>query len=711
MQACEDLDRSISLYPATVTTFTQEVRPVSPGVEEVQGKLKVNYEGFGFRLEDRMRRHLKSLSDEIEVKMRLSQDLSQEIASRKRVLASLQNSPSGLDDAFLRTQIKARDRQIVLLSDRLFELTARRKWKPGEEAKKLSAAMGPLTAQVEALSGLLRQRDEAISRLLTVENREVARLTSEKETLAAQMANLRLELEEKTSREAVRERMLQETKADLERIRANRPPPDQIDSTRPFQSPEAPVVSSDTQGNQVETLKKEAEKGKALLIACSEVAESLTKQLATLSEDSGQSSALLKEQLQADLHTLQSLCTSVSAPQFKLGSPEALQLELEVARLEITRLETATKEAQSRLDATKMANSAVQEELEKSIAEKVSLIAGLDHEIHSLREEVSSFAPEKQELGLALSQALGQVAALEGKVEDQSSVNASLLGRLEVAEKMVKTSSEHIQDLHQTLQRLDRQNAQLDQTHSRLLLKLRAMEVELWNKDTEMLEREKKTVELLEEMDKLRVDGDQFNARLRKEVAEQLAAITLQLEAKDQEISLLKGMLRSLQSQLKQKDTDLTRIKKKSGEVASPKKQSDLSSPKVGQGEEAREVVETFCWQVGRLRKFADSKKARILAMEAMGGVTPVWLKEELKLAKTPDSALPASEVLRKSVEQRLELQLDRLKAVEDSGAWGFAGELAAQEAVMALPEMQGEQWEGLVNSLRKFGFRVLLAQ
>jgi len=673
--------------------------------------LKVNYEGFGFRLEDRMRRHLKSLSEEIELKARQSQDLGQEIASRKRVLASLQNSPSGLDDAFLRTQIKARDRQIVLLSDRLFELTARRKWKPGEEAKKLSTALGPLTTQIEALSGLLRLRDEAISRLLTVENSQIARLTSNKESLTSELAHLRLEMEEKVSREAVRERILRETKADLERIKGNRLYSDPKEPIQALTPSEAALLSTENQASQVEILKKEVEKGKSLLIAwretCSGVAENLTKQLAASSDQSLHQ----KEQLQADLHSLRALLASSSAPQFKSGSPEALQLELESARMDISLLETANKEAQSRLDATKMANSTVQEELEKSIAEKVSLIAGLDHEIRSLREEVGNFAPEKQEISLALTQALGEIAALEGRVEGQNGVNASLLERLEVAEKLVKTSSEHIQDLHQQLQRLDRQSSQQDQAHSHLLLKLRTMEVELWNKDTEMLEMGKKTVELLEEMDKLRVDGDQFNARLRKEVSEQLASINMQLEAKDQEISLLKGMLRSLQSQIKQKDTDLTRIKRKAGDQASPTKLSTLGSPKVGPGEEAREVVETFCWQVERLRKFADSKKTRILAMEAMGGVTPAWLKEELKLSTTPDSSLPASEVLRRSVEQRLELQLERLKTVQDSGAWGFAGELAAQEAVLALPEMQGEQWEGLVDSLRKFSFRVLLAQ
>ena len=697
---------------------------MSPGVEEVQAKLKVNYEGFGFRLEERMRRHLKSLSDEIESKERHSLDLAQEIASRKRLLSSLQNSPTGLDEAFLRTQLKARDRQIVLLSDRLFEITARRKWKPGEETKKITAAVAPIIAQIEALNGLVKQRDQAISQLLAIDNRELTRLREGKEGLLAQVASLRLELEENVNKAHALDLNLRETKTELERMKTSKgeirlsAESDRNEDVKTLKISQMQLITAlEEEEKHVLALKNDLETSKKQLIhwkaTCTKAADSLASHRTTLSSFPDQSwpqLAQLQEQIQADYHALQEIIAASSVPNHpRDSSVETLQFELEAAKMEIERLSKGANEAQSRQEAAKMVNATLQGELEKSIAEKVSLIAGLDHEISALRQEVANFLPEKQELSIALTQALGNITALEGKIEDLNGANITLLGKLEVAEKLAKASSEHVQDLRQSLQKMERQSSQQDQAHSHLLLKLRTMEVELWNKDTEMLEREKKSVELAEEMEKLRVDGDQFNARLRKEVAEQLASINLQLEAKDQEILLLKGMLRSFQSQIKQKDTDLARIKRKAGEV-SPKKPSDLSSPKVGQGEEAREMVETFCWQVERLRKFADSKKGRIAAMEAMGGVTPAWLKEELKLAKTPDASLTALEVLQKSIDQRLSLQLEKLSAVEGSGTWGFAGELAAQEAVLALPEMQGEQWEGLVESLRKYSSRVLLA-
>jgi len=286
---------------------------VSPGVEEVQAKLKVNYEGFGFRLEERVRRHLKSLSDEIESKERHSQDLTQEIASRKRLLASLQNSPAGLDEAFLRTQLKARDRQIVLLSDRLFEITARRKWKPGEETKKITAAVAPMIAQIEALNGLLKQRDEAISQLLAIDNREMMRLREDKEDLLAQVANLRLELEENVNKAHALDLNLRETKAELERMKTSKgeirlsAESDRSEDIKTLKISQMQLKTAlEEEEKHVLTLKTDLETSKKQLIywkeTCTKVTDSLASHITTLASFADQSLpqlSQLQDQIQA----------------------------------------------------------------------------------------------------------------------------------------------------------------------------------------------------------------------------------------------------------------------------------------------------------------------------------------------------------------------------------------------------------------------------
>lgn len=720
-QPAEDLDRSISLYPATVTSLHHELRPVTPGVEETLAKIKVNYEGFGFRLEERLRRRLESLSTEIEAKERLNSDISLEIASRKRVLSSLQAQNCTWDDHFLRTQIKARDQQIVILSDRLFDLTARRKGKSQEDGKKTLGLVASLHGQIEGLLGVIRNKDEEIERLRTGNREEMERKRGKVEEFLEEIARLKEEVETFRGRWEAKEREVREIKLDLQTQNQvagheGRNSAELMQEIQVLQTSKTELMTIRAELEmQILNLNQENQKLQENIGKCTEIsrkiAENLTSHISSLSSFPDQSLpelSLLKDHLQSDIHSLASLLSSPS-PTPRHKEKQQLEIALETAKNEIKRLEMEGKEAKMRLEAVKVANGMVTEQMEKSLAEKVDLILGLDSELKSLRQEVFNFEPERTKLTSQLVQKQGELNTLLGRIEELVEGNNTLLAKLESAEKQTKSSSEYIQDLHSALQKMEKLHLLQEQTYVQHRLKLRTMEVELWNKDTEMLERERKMAELKEEMEKVRVDGDTFNARLRKEVAEQLVTITQQLESKDQEISLLKDMLRSLQSQIKQKDTDMTRIKRKFGDTLSPKKMtSDMSSPKVGQGEEAREMVESFCWQVERLRKFAVSKKAKIEAMEGLGGVTPTWLKEELKLTKAPDDSLRALEVLQMSLEQRLSLLLEKIKSMEETGNWGFVGEMAVQDAIMSLPEMQGEQWEGLVDSLRKYSARIL---
>lgn len=104
---------------------------------------------------------------------------------------------------------------------------------------------------------------------------------------------------------------------------------------------------------------------------------------------------------------------------------------------------------------------------------------------------------------------------------------------------------------------------QKDEKVKEIQFKLKASEADIWNRDSEILRKEGEKLKLTQEIDDLKKSLQQAHAKIRTIVAEELKAVNAQLEMKENEISILKDMVRSHQTQLKQKEGEVYRYKGK----------------------------------------------------------------------------------------------------------------------------------------------------
>lgn len=277
--------------------------------------------------------------------------------------------------------------------------------------------------------------------------------------------------------------------------------------------------------------------------------------------------------------------------------------------------------------------------------------------------------------------------------------------KTDLAEKQVKAGISQLFQVNKQLMEREKEGNESQNMLLQAAQRAKVMEQELWSKETEVLNREAQLVALEETLHAMDRELSLSEAKSRRIISEKLAEMQEMLEEKEEELRLLKGMLRSVQVQIKQKDVDLARYKRKAGELPpephSPTKKHSESPPSKGQ-EEAYDLVHGFLSQIDRLRRF----KA---AAAATGLLSPQWLKEELKLAKAPGDSLDPSEVLRMSLYQRLTGLIGQAQNAYIQLKQRYeAADMWVKEAAGSMQELQAEEWLGLAETLSRYGAQVL---
>lgn len=96
--------------------------------------------------------------------------------------------------------------------------------------------------------------------------------------------------------------------------------------------------------------------------------------------------------------------------------------------------------------------------------------------------------------------------------------------------------------------------------------KLKVLADEAWKRDTEIMKGKKLIAKLQDDITKLRSNEQNTHAKAKSKIAEEMGSVSVQLEDKDREIVILREMIRGMQQQLKTKDLELSRFRKKMDE-------------------------------------------------------------------------------------------------------------------------------------------------
>jgi len=749
-----------SIAPATVTTLTQELRPATPSLAALKAELLVNDSDFGFRIEAKLRAELKALALQIEAKERRNEDLHLEILSRKRLAAAVPVSKE-LSEAFFKAQIQARDRQIAILSDRLFTQIATSQRKSGDEDKSKSL-IASLQAQISTLNANVAQLQASLSHALLADNAEVQALRSEKEQLLLLQEALQEELETAKLQATQRERTLRESKSDLgqlakivsEMTGLNKELNEKVEkSNREMERINAENFQSRTRVENVELLEAQVQdlmgnkamyeqQFEKMTLTANRKEEDLTSlqslhlsthrelesHLQTLRELSAweeisetAKSALvqLHSQLQASVQTLAKQPPPARATpeldrkmaEMKVREKEQM-LEIEELKRSKAALEAAQTLLRERIAVLETELGSRREEFEKYQRSQEAKSAVIREEIERLKQQHQTLSDERNSLELALAKAQTQATFLMERTETDKQTLATAHTKTELADRQVKAGLSLLSQVNKQLTEREKEIAECRSAVLHAAQRSKVMEQELWSKDTEVITGASQLVALEEEVRAMESELERSEAKSRRLVAERVAELQELLEEKDEELRLLKGMLRSVQVQLKQKDVDLVRYKRKAGELPtephSPGKKSADSPPSKGQ-EEAYDLVLGFLSQIERLRRFKAAKEESIAAAAVSGALSSQWLKEELKLAKAPGESLPANEVLRMSLEQRLAGLISQAQSAAGQLRQRYgATDLWVKEAAMSQAELQGGEWLGLAETLSRYGTRVL---
>lgn len=216
--------------------------------------------------------------------------------------------------------------------------------------------------------------------------------------------------------------------------------------------------------------------------------------------------------------------------------------------------ESAAKLAQS-FEAEKQR---IQEQYEESL-ERLGLKGKVTADIYEkLREKVESLTDELTKADANLQKSMTKLVSLQGQVD-------LLRNEKRKNSQFEETKNKQIHELKaQALTLRSQKVAQetaIAARENRLRKTAAEMKVfidEIWKKDTEIQKLKKiisKTVQSTEET--------HSRADIRLQAAVQLTTNTEEIEKRDREIELFRGMLRSTQIQLKTSETELQRLKRK----------------------------------------------------------------------------------------------------------------------------------------------------
>ncbi|CAG9310428.1 unnamed protein product [Blepharisma stoltei] len=190
-----------------------------------------------------------------------------------------------------------------------------------------------------------------------------------------------------------------------------------------------------------------------------------------------------------------------------------------------------------------------------------SKIKELEDELKNSKQKQSELKKSLQSLELELSKSQAQSVSLSHRIDELKSMQEVYIQRNGQLEASAKAAKQKLASLEKEKSDWETSMLQKDEKLKEILFKMKAQEADIWNRDTELLRKEGEKMKMSQEIEELKKKLQELHAKIRSIVADELKAVNAQLEMKDNEIAILKDMVRSQQTQLKQKEGEVSRYR------------------------------------------------------------------------------------------------------------------------------------------------------
>lgn len=241
----------------------------------------------------------------------------------------------------------------------------------------------------------------------------------------------------------------------------------------------------------------------------------------------------------------------------------------------IRSLESQLRQSENKINTIKAQEQTLKDritELEKQISSSKSshLQSEQDYssKLKSLKEQLESTLIElkvsQENLSLKTSEinkAISQTHLLNGKLEDAKTSISSLNSKLSDSEQKCKMLKQKNQSLEKEIVENEKVLQTRDLTIKEILQKMTHLESDNLSKDSILLQKDSNLSKAVKENEELKKSMQNAHAKFRLQLAEEIKKFETILEAKETEIKLLKDMMRSGQTQLKQREGELSRMK------------------------------------------------------------------------------------------------------------------------------------------------------
>jgi chromosome segregation ATPase len=576
--------------------------------------------------------------------------LEAEIKSKQRILALLDRRLEG--DAALQEQIVVRDRRIEEITARIVATEAKAKVRNEASVAKLKEQNAKLTHELQSAQVVKARNEDTIAKLRTElatlkatyeDEKEAAELLSEALTEETEAAKAELE-QKKGQVIEVKKDIAQLSKIIQDMTKLNAELNDKIDAinrdtarmsadyyaavaraehTEQLEKDLAEYISSSQRyEKQVARLNETLDKsyrGKLALEQASREAQASLQHLsglldeASLSNDPriAQSSVQVVEGLKKVRHLLkQSTPDEVSRPPQELEEPAQQQAQLRELRTLLK-----DKERQQGKDQVELGNltrklGRIEAQHGKELADNKDALDRVQKRANALLEQVTGFSDRlellrndfgKKEGDLQRTQT--QVLHLQARVEDMKRKVGEHMEKSSTLEKMMKDQRASILKTQTERFEEEKQLALKERKVLKAMAGLQALKEELYLKETELQKKTKEILVLGQQVAEQDAKLKAVQARLKSASKEGVEEYVQKLEDKNREIEILKEMIRGAQTEVKQKESLITRFKKRPEDKV-PTMRSSRTPPLARRIEEFVEEVEAGA----SLKKPAQSK-------------------------------------------------------------------------------------------------------
>ena len=325
---------------------------------------------------------------------------------------------------------------------------------------------------------------------------------------------------------------------------------------------------------------------------------------------------------------------------------------------EIAELKAQVKEMAGQLKRTTSTESVHLERIRFLEEEKLTIKRQMEEAIERLQKRISILQDSYEKTKSKVDKMEHDLLRTDGDLQKantqvlslQSQINLLKLNRKEVANVETKLQAT-IRDLKAQANILKSQKSSQESSitarEQRLKVtatKLKVLADEAWKRDTEILKAKKAISKLQDEIAKFRSSEQNTHAKAKTKIAEEMGSVNVVLEEKDREIGILREMIRGMQQQLKTKELELSRYRRRADE--DPVR--EVASPRVPQEPGLKKLATRMDTEIKDIEDLVDLKRK----LSAEGKIPVSAVKKALLIESVPkDKALILTEVTKKLTE------------------------------------------------------------